>query len=277
LTAGGDSGRVTAAKENIKNALIGLALSLGAYVILYTINPDLVTLKGIRVEVVAPITFTAEEQFDEADVSTSTAPVAGGGGPGCVDQVPVCRTVETCKAICDQPKSQWPPCNSKTINVDNTTVVPETRGLKNPSSHRATQPVIDALQRAGNIAASRGYTIILKSGFRPLERQIDIVCGKIRKGETSTLGASVAWPGGSNHGSGIAVDVALAEGSREIVCSGCYQGQNDPSYREPSLLFAEIMDQAGMVRYAKEIWHFELPSSTSCRCRGRSCPFPPKC
>jgi len=45
LTAGGDAARVSGAKQRIGNALIGLVLALSSYVLLNTINPDLVNLK----------------------------------------------------------------------------------------------------------------------------------------------------------------------------------------------------------------------------------------
>lgn len=53
LTAGGDQGKVTAAKGRIANALIGLVLALSAYLLLNTINPALVNLKTPTVGSVA--------------------------------------------------------------------------------------------------------------------------------------------------------------------------------------------------------------------------------
>lgn len=45
LTAGGDAARVSSAKNRIANALIGMVLALSSFVLLNTINPDLVNLK----------------------------------------------------------------------------------------------------------------------------------------------------------------------------------------------------------------------------------------
>lgn len=53
LTAGGDQGKVAAAKGRIANALIGLVLALSAYLLLNTINPALVNLKTPTVGSVA--------------------------------------------------------------------------------------------------------------------------------------------------------------------------------------------------------------------------------
>jgi hypothetical protein len=49
LTAGGSASAIDAAKSRISNAVIGLILLLGSYTILYTINPDLVSLKELQV------------------------------------------------------------------------------------------------------------------------------------------------------------------------------------------------------------------------------------
>ncbi|MFH1979157.1 MAG: hypothetical protein ABII97_02140 [Patescibacteria group bacterium] len=44
VTAGGNTGQVEKAKERITQAILGLILIVGSYLILYTINPDLVNL-----------------------------------------------------------------------------------------------------------------------------------------------------------------------------------------------------------------------------------------
>lgn len=64
LVARGDAGRVTKAKERISNAIIGLVLVLGAYLLLQTVNPDLVLLRLPKIPVVKPVvinTCTATE------------------------------------------------------------------------------------------------------------------------------------------------------------------------------------------------------------------------
>jgi len=50
LTAGGDAARVGAAKTRIGNAVIGLVLALGSFLLLNTINPDLVTFKPLDIK-----------------------------------------------------------------------------------------------------------------------------------------------------------------------------------------------------------------------------------
>lgn len=54
LTAAGDKGRVGEAEKIITNALIGLVLSLGSYLLLDTINPDLKDLKRVTLTGIDP-------------------------------------------------------------------------------------------------------------------------------------------------------------------------------------------------------------------------------
>lgn len=61
LTAGGDASRVSKAKERIKDAIIGLFLTFGAYAILITINPFLVSNPDIRIQTLKRISFPSNE------------------------------------------------------------------------------------------------------------------------------------------------------------------------------------------------------------------------
>jgi len=80
LTAGGDSGKVSKAKERITNALIGLALVLGAYVMLLTINPDLVSLTSLQIKTVAKKTFTVIPPAAYQQITGQMPPPSGSGG-----------------------------------------------------------------------------------------------------------------------------------------------------------------------------------------------------
>lgn len=63
LTSGGSPERVTSAKNTIFNALIGLIIAFGSYVILFTINPELVKFRALQIEQTRPIllNFTMDE------------------------------------------------------------------------------------------------------------------------------------------------------------------------------------------------------------------------
>ncbi len=84
LTSAGDSGKIGAAKKRITDALIGLALALGSYALLYTINPDLVSFKSLdlfnvqsesidEVLVTTDVDTDAETRAEEASIP-QTAP-----------------------------------------------------------------------------------------------------------------------------------------------------------------------------------------------------------
>lgn len=49
LTAGGDSQRVGKAKKRIADALIGMVLAFGSYLVLWTLNPDLVEFRALQI------------------------------------------------------------------------------------------------------------------------------------------------------------------------------------------------------------------------------------
>jgi len=53
--AGGDRGKISKAKERIKNAFIGMTLVSCSYLILYTINPAMLNIVPIKVGYIEPI------------------------------------------------------------------------------------------------------------------------------------------------------------------------------------------------------------------------------
>ncbi|MFA5134034.1 MAG: pilin [Patescibacteria group bacterium] len=52
MTAGGNSSAIGAAKDTITGAVVGLLLALGSYLVLYSINPDLVTFRELQVKLI---------------------------------------------------------------------------------------------------------------------------------------------------------------------------------------------------------------------------------
>ncbi|GEM_PF-6674729 len=59
IFSGGDQGAVKSAQETIRNAVIGLILALGAYLLLNTINPNLVALQVPALRNISPISGTS--------------------------------------------------------------------------------------------------------------------------------------------------------------------------------------------------------------------------
>ncbi len=89
LTAGGDASRVSAAKQRINDAIIGLALSVGAYVILNTINPQILNLQALQIQYIEPepLQFTGDAETNSAyavatDFKRPQRPNISGSGGG---------------------------------------------------------------------------------------------------------------------------------------------------------------------------------------------------
>ncbi|MEK9151837.1 MAG: D-alanyl-D-alanine carboxypeptidase family protein, partial [Patescibacteria group bacterium] len=220
LTAGGDAGRVTQGKERIENALVGLFLSLGVYLILNTINPDIVTLKGLQVNIVKRREFTQEERFDPGDILASGSAV--------------CKTVEDCRKLCANEKN-WPTSNATTVDKDKTVLLADYMkdeagnlppGLDvSKAGLRLTKEAAYQLKIAAKaaVAMNSKYGLTVTSAWRPLHDQIKIVCDKFigqGKDKEDRIGKDVAWPGQSNHGRGISVDIKLSQGNTPKTCSG---------------------------------------------------------
>lgn len=62
LLAAGNKSAIDTALKRIKNALFGLALALGSYLILYTISPQIVTFRALRLEAVQQAILSVREE-----------------------------------------------------------------------------------------------------------------------------------------------------------------------------------------------------------------------
>ncbi len=67
LTAGGDGQRVGKAKKRIADALIGMVLAFGSYLVLWTLNPDLVEFRALQIAGVQTELYVSEEPKVDAE------------------------------------------------------------------------------------------------------------------------------------------------------------------------------------------------------------------
>lgn len=74
LTSFGNPTRIAAAKEQITSAVIGLFLTLGTYIILFTINPSIVTMRNLSITSIMPI----QQRGMWCDEKWGDVPVSGG-------------------------------------------------------------------------------------------------------------------------------------------------------------------------------------------------------
>jgi len=238
LTAG-TSNRINTAKEMILGAFSGLILALGSYLVLYSINPDLVSFKQLQIKLI-------EREELETDIESASRDQL------IINSATACNTVETCKTLCDTCKNRPSDCPTATATMADPSQIqkiPSMAGIS-PRNSSTKPEVITALQQVGSAAAQKGYTIQINEGYRDLQSQIKKVCDKLTVGRPEDIGKTVAWPGGSRHGIGIAVDAYLIENGK-ILTSG-YMTQERIDRLE------ELMRQGGFVRYCPEWWHFEL-------------------
>ncbi|MCX6715218.1 MAG: M15 family metallopeptidase [Candidatus Uhrbacteria bacterium] len=267
--SGGD---VSKGKTRIMNALTGLVLLLGVYLILYTTNPKLTLLKSIQLENVQEADMPEEDAGDV--VPDGETPPTSAGLPA---PKRLCHSIDECKKICDD----------KSLIAQYNVTVPvlkDAPGFKNSGRAKGTAELQAALVNAGKIALTYNpnYTIRIvggESGYRSVTAQVNKACDDIKNnGGNSLTHGILAWPGGSNHGSGVAADVQLFDSGTDLMTLSA-KAQSDPRYKDPADALGKIMNQAGFVRYGKEIWHFELKGSAGsfCRCSYPSCPFPPHC
>jgi hypothetical protein len=78
MLSGGSKQGITKLRENITNSLMGLALLLGSYMILYTINPQLTVLKSINVSSVSMVPINTENTVSDIQSLNLPAPPANG-------------------------------------------------------------------------------------------------------------------------------------------------------------------------------------------------------
>lgn len=69
ILSGGSSDRVTAAKKRITNAVIAIIIAVGSYTLLYTINPDLVNLRNVKLLTVQGLLLEAIDRGTPIDFS----------------------------------------------------------------------------------------------------------------------------------------------------------------------------------------------------------------
>lgn len=71
MLPGGESENISSAKKKIEQAIIGLTIAVTSYSILYTINPELVRFRSLRVRLVSPVAFGGTPKYAEEEVINS--------------------------------------------------------------------------------------------------------------------------------------------------------------------------------------------------------------
>lgn len=96
--ARGDSGKISKAKDRMRNATVGLVLLLGAYSIAYFVDPNLLTFESLEITVIDPVEYVNESP----DLPDSVAAASGGDPSIDVNSIPgdmICDSSASLKDI----------------------------------------------------------------------------------------------------------------------------------------------------------------------------------
>jgi LAS superfamily LD-carboxypeptidase LdcB len=258
IAAAGDSGKIGQAKKMISGAVVGLVLTLGSYVALQTVNPNLVNFTALKIQEVAQHSIEVIADDQESDITDNS-------------QLP--STVQKPTWTADTFSCSSPPPAAGVANPGSLISLDNCPTGISSSGKMGTQALHDALCSAGTAANAAGYAIYVSSAYRTFASQVSLWCGDSRP--PAERKKYIAVPGFSNHGSGNAVDVVLEDshGKDLYSISSSAQCNADPSNVQ---LINKYMTGAGFVRYQNEIWHFEVGTQGQAL-RGTNYGMPPKC
>ncbi|MFH1366952.1 MAG: M15 family metallopeptidase [Patescibacteria group bacterium] len=237
VTASGNASRIEKAKSTMNGALIGLVLTLTAYVLLYAINPGLVKWSTISLNIIP------RELLEKEAISISQ-----------------CPTDSEMVKISDY------------INKDYIEISSRCSG-----DCQIRSQVIPMLDKAAKELIKQNMKIVVMSAWRPLELQQKLYdCYEQYKGlgcseECKKIGncSPAAKPScESPHVSGLAVDLCYKIGNDDSSCTKLSTINNAPMSSPdygPQTILQKVMQKAGFYRYCGEWWHFEaIRISTPC-------------
>ncbi len=240
-------------KGKMTAAIGGLILLFCSYLILYTINPDLVNIKigGAKLSEGDWEDVMIQDSLVDNDTSHSK-------GQRICNSATECKTI--CTAYCKNGKCDYTKSVTGVLNPSQAKKIEGIQNITASSGMTASPSVLEGLKKLSGVFATenKGYSANIISAYRPINRQLEIACKDLRR-----VPSAVAYPGGSNHGTGVAVDIYLKQNNKSLsYCS-----------IENSKKMDEMMTKAGWSRYTKEAWHYEYGVGTGqTRCQFPNCP-----
>jgi hypothetical protein len=249
-------------KDMILGALWGLALLLGSYFILKTINPELVKLKDPGGDIAKTVSYESCKAPEENSSSTGS----GSGGitvssnlkpcelyqsPFGKDGECVCYVTkkweETLQAEVDELTENGSESDGNQISggCASDGDLKKIEGVScSASDCRLRVGVVEGLKKAEEVAKKQGENLDVYSAFRSMARQTVLFDAAVKKyGSEAAARKWVAKPScGAPHVQGVAIDARL---------KGRVMNQKNKA------LLQQIMKDAGWVRYCAEWWHFQ--------------------
>ncbi|MFA6423828.1 MAG: hypothetical protein WCV83_00775 [Candidatus Magasanikbacteria bacterium] len=246
ITVLGGEERVNGFKK-IGQIVVGLIIAWGSYTILYNINPDLVNFSTLKVEYIKP------EPMPPDDIDYSDQMTGAEGTPQGI--LGACDKIDP-----KNPAPDWVDLVAACSGNKCPGVI--VRKEKNPVENFVQKITADKIKKAGLLAKQQGYTISVRSKCRSTATQI----AWAEKSPQAVKNGTIAKPGKSPHGTGLALDVALMQGSKTI-SDGAFSGSTQCNAEKSGVaLLSTIMENAGFIRLGIENWHFEaLKAGSYCR------------
>lgn len=252
IASGGNVERITAAKNRILGAVTGLILAISAYTILYTISPNLVQFRGLRLLYVSEQSVHNPENDNIVDFSG----IQGVTKPTWNHETFDCDNLDqyTGKEFGVLPKEQTALFNC----LD--------QGVLKP--FRIHKDLGESVCDIGETLMNLGYRLDVQGSYRSFDRQVELWCGegKDRYPDTNRRRSFYAVPGYSKHGIGVAIDVVLADanGNRVYpVLNSQTQCNLSPEDVRKVDILAKAFYDADWKRLNTEVWHFEYGTSGS--------------
>lgn len=267
--------KVSEAKDKIKEALIGLTIFLGSYVILANINDNLTKPATIHIPCIKNNNFVLNDEPPEELQGKPMSPNAKDSyGNNVTYPSRLCDSVESCQGFCDRSKTP-PKQTTGMAKLNEMQLIENVPGLIGNGNSLRPDAIL-ALKRAVSLAQSwegGPYEIVVYDGYRPLAKQIQAACLTIKE-DPESLGVNVSFPGGSLHGIGVAVDIGLRKNGQNLTTCCDVSTQTQDNTEANVKLLQQIMSQVGFNRYCKEIWHFEWKTDGAPN-RSKNCAWPP--
>ncbi len=238
IVAGGGP-QIGEAKKMITNAVIGLFIAVGSYVILSLINPDLVAFKALKIKTVVGVPL----QDIEEDVEVS-AP----GGEGLVPLSSIPGYTST--ALVDRKMIPDLTKVAQDMTTQSLKIVVSPRG-----GNRTVQQQLDIINEkiANNSCLPDAST---KFGYKCTPP----VCLAVLKNPTPTV---------CPHTSGYAIDAwGSKDGATQCISWEACKADISTCRKDPcQKALIDIMHQNGFCNLCSEPWHFEKPKvSSGCTC-----------
>lgn len=254
--------RINKARDAIMHALIALLIAVGSYTLLYTINPNLVEFKSLRVLLIKRQELGEPETQDESDITYVP------------DGVFTRPTWNALTFSCERDRGQEVGVTPKSSTITYTCP----RGM---NGYVTTIPEMkEPLCKVASLLNSRGYGLEVKDSYRPFARQADYWCGRglTEYPDVNNRKKYYAVPGTSNHGHGVAVDAHLTDRDGKRL----YNNINSKTQCNVNPEYIKILAQAffeadpKFVRLTTEIWHFEYGTGEKKKSVGRNAAFETK-